>query len=248
MKYAKLNQQIVNDILECEEYIPFNTYVLGTCHIIEEHENIKIESIDNLEKESLIVTNKGEVEISNCDLNEKNFISIRNPSKAILKNNTLKDIVVKKFKILGINNNYIHELNIMKSIPEDAIIIDKSIIDNLIITDSIIKHGLFISIDSTIKNIEVIDSIIDNSRIINHNEIASMRPSYNNDNSLDLYEETFEDIATNSFKLYRSMVMNNNAGSDLGCIDVFKQKINIKEHVSKEGVMIAGYYNNKKGE
>ena len=246
MKYAKLNQQIVNDILECEEYIPFNTYVLGTCHIIEEHENIKIEGIDNLEKESLIVTNKGEVEISNCDLNEKNFISIRNPSKAILKNNTLKDIVVKKFKILGINNNYIHELNIMKSIPEDAIIIDKSIIDNLIITDSIIKHGLFISIDSTIKNIEVIDSIIDNSRIINHNEIAGMRPSYSN-NSLDLYEETFEDVATNSFKLYRSMVMNNNAGSDLGYINLTKQ-INVKEHVSKEGVMIAGYYNNKKGD
>lgn len=245
MKYAKLNQQIVNDILECEEYIPFNTYVLGTCHIIEEHENIKIEGIDNLEKESLIVTNKGEVEISNCDLNEKNFISIRNPSKAILKNNTLKDIIVKKFKILGINNNYIHELNIMKSIPEDAIIIDKSIIDNLIITDSIIKHGLFISIDSTIKNIEVIDSIIDNSRIINHNEIAGMRPSYNN--NLDLYEEIFEDIATNSFKLYRSMVMNNNAGSDLGYINLTKQ-INVKEHVSKEGVMIAGYYNNKKGE
>lgn len=244
MKYAKLNQQIVNDILECEEYIPFNTYVLGTCHIIEEHENIKIEGIDNLEKESLIVTNKGEVEISNCDLNEKNFISIRNPSKAILKNNTLKDIVVKKFKILGINNSYIHELNIMKSIPEDAIIIDKSIIDNLIITDSIIKHGLFISIDSTIKNIEVIDSIIDNSRIINHNEIAGMRPSYNN--NLDLYEEIFEDIATNSFKLYRSMVMNNNAGSDLGYINLTKQ-INVKEHVSKEGVMIAGYYN-KKGE
>ncbi len=245
MKYAKLNQQIVNDILECEEYIPLNTYVLGTCHIIEEHENIKIEGIDNLEKESLIVTNKGEVEISNCDFNEKNFISIRNPSKAILKNNTLKDIVVKKFKILGINNNYIHELNIMKSIPEDAIIIDKSIIDNLIITDSIIKHGLFISIDSTIKNIEVIDSIIDNSRIINHNEIAGMRPSYNN--NLDLYEEIFEDIATNSFKLYRSMVMNNNAGSNLGYINLTKQ-INVKEHVSKEGVMIAGYYNNKKGE
>ena len=246
MKYAKLNQQIVNDILECEEYIPFNTYVLGTCHIIEEYENIKIEGIDNLKNESLIVTNEGEVEISNCDFNEKNFISIRNPSKAILKNNTLKDIIVKKFKILGINNSYIHELSIMKSIPENAIIIDKSIIDNLIITDSIIKHGLFISIDSTIKNIEVIDSIIDNSRIINHNEIASMRPSYN-DNSLDLYEEIFEDIATNSFRLYRSMVINNNAGSDLGYINLTKQ-INVKEHVSKEGVMIAGYYNNKKGE
>ena len=246
MKYAKLNQQIVNDILECEEYIPLNTYVLGTCHIIEEHENIKIEGIDNLEKESLIVTNKGEVEISNCDFNEKNFVSIRNPLKVILKNNTLENIIIKKFKVLRINNSYIHELNIMKSIPEDAIIIDKSIIDNLIITDSIIKHGLFISIDSTIKNIEVIDSIIDNSRIINHNEIASMRPSYSN-NSLDLYEETFEDVATNSFKLYRSMVMNNNAGSDLGYINLTKQ-INVKEHVSKEGVMIAGYYNNKKGE
>lgn len=246
MKYAKLNQQIVNDILECEEYIPFNTYVLGTCHIIEDYENIKIEGIDNLKNESLIVTNEGEVEISNCDFNEKNFVSIRNPSKTILKNNTLKDIIVKKFKVLGINNSYIHELNIMKSIPENAIIIDKSIIDNLIITDSIIKHGLFISIDSTIKNIEVIDSIIDNSRIINHNEIASMRPSYN-DNSLDLYEEIFEDIATNSFRLYRSMVINNNAGSDLGYINLTKQ-INVKEHVSKEGVMIAGYYNNKKGE
>lgn len=246
MKYAKLNQQIVNDILECEEYIPLNTYVLGTCHIIEEHENIKIEGIDNLEKESLIVTNKGEVEISNCDFNEKNFVSIRNPLKVILKNNTLENIIIKKFKVLRINNSYIHELNIMKSIPEDAIIIDKSIIDNLIITDSIIKHGLFISIDSTIKNIEVIDSIVDNSRIINHNEIASMRPSYSN-NSLDLYEETFEDVATNSFKLYRSMVMNNNAGSDLGYINLTKQ-INVKEHVSKEGVMIAGYYNNKKGE
>ena len=245
MKYAKLNQQIVNDILECEEYIPFNTYVLGTCHIIEDYENIKIEGIDNLKNESLIVTNEGEVEISNCDFNEKNFVSIRNPSKAILKNNTLKDIIVKKFKVLGINNSYIHELNIMKSIPENAIIIDKSIIDNLIITDSIIKHGLFISIDSTIKNIEVIDSIIDNSRIINHNEIAGMRPSYNN--NLDLYEEIFEDIATNSFKLYRSMVMNNNAGSNLGYINLTKQ-INVKEHVSKEGVMIAGYYNNKKGD
>ena len=245
MKYAKLNQQIVNDILECEEYIPFNTYVLGTCHIIEEHENIKIEGIDNLKNESLIVTNEGEVEISNCDFNEKNFVSIRNPSKAILKNNTLKDIIVKKFKVLGINNSYIHELNIMKSIPEDAIIIDKSIIDNLIITDSIIKHGLFISIDSTIKNIEVIDSIIDNSRIINHNEIAGMKPSYNN--NLDLYEEIFEDIATNSFRLYRSMVINNNAGSNLGYINLTKQ-INVKEHVSKEGVMIAGYYDNKKGE
>lgn len=268
MAYSIINQSKIDDILDSGFNLPISTDIMETCDIIGKCDSISLEELNNVGG-TFYVIDKRNVVVKKCDLEANDNISIANPWCIEINDNTLRNITIEGLTTCAIiKNSYINRLNIYNCKTSDTITIQGTVIDELSIDTCLLKSGIYVSIDSTIKNIIVKDSIIDNTNIINNNAVNAMimvatdeeqdnanNNDNNNDNNQrkhniniesDIYEEVFEDIAIESFKMSRSLIINNNSNSAFGYVREAKKRINVREYIKKNDCMIAGYYTNKK--
>lgn len=243
MAYLLINQNRIDDILDSGFNLPISTDIMETNNIIGNCDNISLEGLNNIGGAFYII-DKRNVIIKKCDLEVDDNISIKSPWCIEINENTLRNIIIEELITYAeIKNNYINKLNICNCKTSGTIVIQSSIIDELSIDSCLLRNGIYISIDSTIKNIIVKDSIIDNTSIINSNiiSIVNMTDEQNNIEN-NIYEEIFENIAIKNFKMSRSLIINNNANNTLGYVEETKNKLNVREYIEKNNCMIAGYY------
>lgn len=240
MAYLVINQSKIDDILNSGFNLPISTDIMeDNC------DDISLEGLNNIGGAFYII-DKRNVIIKKCDLETNDNISIRNPWYLEINENTLRNIAIEELVTYAeIKNNYINRLGIYNCKTSEIIIIQSSIIDELFIDSCLLRNGIYISIDSTIKNIIVKDSIIDNTSIINSNMVSIVNMA-DEQNIIEntMYEEIFEDIAIENFKMSRSLIINNNSNNTLGYIEEAKNKLNVREYIEKNNCMIAGYYRN----
>lgn len=180
----------------------------------------------------------------NCDL-DKDIIKLngRIESTRII-DSTISKVIFEGCKgtMIVITDSFIDELVVAQNIL-NQIYIDNSIVNRIKIYDTVIRGGLHISLDSTVKSISLNRSLIDNTRVVLDNYLMN-----NSDDELSperLYEENLKDAADN-FVLLNACIIGNNSSDELYDYDWVNSIVERDICANANNNIIAGVY--KKGD
>lgn len=251
--YEIVEQEDINNVLDnVKNNNVINLEVLEKEKIAKttSDEGIMFNDINDI-RLSLYLRHKRNIKIKNCDFNEREHIIIETPIECVyLEDSTLPKVRFRNcngFRI-NVSNTYISRLNISSCIL-DILLIENSIVDEIVISSSIIRNGLLVNYNSTIRRIVLVDSLVNNTQAVIDNTIANRQEELSE--VYDLYEDVLEDVATESFRMTNSCIINNNTVNTNAVTEDLKEALNDSEYIRKRGAMICGIYertNNKKGE
>lgn len=242
--YEIVEQEDINNVLDnVKNNNVINLEVLEKEKIakITSDEGIMFNDINDI-RLSLYLRHKRNIKIKNCDFNEREHIIIETPIECVyLEDSTLPKVRFRNcngFRI-NVSNTYISRLNISSCIL-DILLIENSIVDEIVISSSIIRNGLLVNYNSTIRRIVLVDSLVNNTQAVIDNTIANRQEELSE--VYDLYEDVLEDVATESFRMTNSCIINNNTVNTNAVTEDLKEALNDSEYIKKEGAMICGIY------
>ena len=247
--YELVEQEDINNILHnAKSNDVINLEVLDKERIasVTSGEGIMFIDINNIRR-NLYLRHKRNIKIKNCDFNEGEHLTIDTIVEIIhIEDSTLPRVRIKACRGFRINmlNTYINRLSVSSCIL-DTILIENCIVDELVINSSVIRNGLLISHNSTIRKIVLKDSLVNNTQAIVSNTMHNREHTILRNNN-ELYEEVLEDAATESFEMVNSCIINNNTENTQEMSQDLREALNNSEYIRKEGAMICGIYDNKK--
>ena len=247
--YELVEQEDINNVLNnVKNNNVINLEVLekeGIASVTSE-EGIMFNDINDI-RLNLYLRHKRNIKIKNCDFNEREYLIIDTMVEIIhIEDSTLPRVRFKACRGFRINilNTYINRLSVSSCIL-DIILIENCIVDELAINSSVIRNGLLISCNSTIKKIVLKDSLVNNTQAVIDNTRQNRAHTIPRNNN-ELYEDILENAATESFKMVDSCIINNNTENTQEMSQDLKEALNNSEYIRKEGVMICGIYENEK--
>lgn len=247
--YELVDQEDIDNILKnTKNNNAINLEVLDKERIasVTSGEGIMFIDINDIRR-NLYLRHKRNIKIKNCDFNEGEHLTIDTIVEIIhIEDSTLPRVRFKACRGFRINmlNTYINRLSVSSCIL-DIILIENCIVDELVINSSVIRNGLLISCNSTIRKIVLKDSLVNNTQAIINNTMHKKEHTTPRNNN-EIYEEVLEDVATESFKMVNSCIINNNTENTQEMSQDLKEALNNSEYVRKEGAMICGIYDNEK--
>lgn len=246
--YELVDQEDIDNILKnTKNNNAINLEVLDKERIasVTSGEGIMFVDINNIRR-NLYLRHKRNIKIKNCDFNEGEHLTIDTIVEIIhIEDSTLPRVRIKACRGFRINilNTYINRLSVSSCIL-DIILIENCIVDELVINSSVIRNGLLISHNSTIRKIVLKDSLVNNTQAIVNNTMHKKEHTTPRNNN-ELYEEVLENAATESFKMVNSCIINNNTENTQEMTQDLKEVLNDSEYIRKEGAMICGIYDNE---
>ena len=246
--YELVDQEDINKVLKnAKNNEVINLEVLDKEGIasVTSGEGIMFVDINDIRR-NLYLRHKRNIKIKNCDFNEGEHLAIDTVVEIIhIEDSTLPRVRFKACRGFRINmlNTYINRLSVSSCIL-DIILIENCIVDELVINSSVIRNGLLISCNSTIRKIVLKDSLVNNTQAIINNTMQNKTHTIPRNNN-ELYEEVLEDVATESFKMVNSCIINNNTENTQEMTQDLKETLNDSEYIRKEGAMICGIYDNE---
>lgn len=247
--YELVEQEDINNILHnAKSNEAINLEVLDKERIasVTSSEGIMFVDINDIRR-NLYLRHKRNIKIKNCDFNEGEHLIIDTIVEIIhIEDSTLPRVRFKACRGFRINilNTYINSLSVSSCIL-DIILIENCIVDELVINSSVIRNGLLISCNSTIRKIVLKDSLVNNTQAVVSNTMHNREHTTPRNNN-EIYEEVLEDVATESFKMVNSCIINNNTENTQEMSQDLKEALNNSEYIRKEGAMICGIYDNNK--
>lgn len=247
--YELVEQEDINNILHnAKNNEAINLEVLDKERIasVTSSEGIMFVDINDIRR-NLYLRHKRNIKIKNCDFNEGEHLIIDTIVEIIhIEDSTLPRVRFKACRGFRINilNTYINSLSVSSCIL-DIILIENCIVDELVINSSVIRNGLLISCNSTIRKIVLKDSLVNNTQAVVSNTMHNREHTTPRNNN-EIYEEVLEDVATESFKMVNSCIINNNTENTQEMSQDLKEALNNSEYVRKEDAMICGIYENEK--
>ena len=247
--YELVDQEDINNVLHnAKNNDVINLEVLDKERIasVTSSEGIMFVDINDIRR-NLYLRHKRNIKIKNCDFNEGEHLTIDTIVEIIhIEDSTLPGVRFKACRGFRINmlNTYINRLSVSSCIL-DTILIENCIVDELVISSSVIKNGLLISRNSTIRKIVLNDSLVNNTQAVVSNTMQNREHTILKNNN-ELYEEVLEDAATESFEMVNSCIINNNTKNTQEMSQDLREALNNSEYIRKEGAMICGIYDNKK--
>lgn len=149
----------------------------------------------------------------NCNL-DRNIIRLKGRIESTrITDSTISKIIFEGCKgiMIVITDSFIDELVVTQNIL-NQIYIDNSVVNRIKIYDTVVRGGLHVSLDSTVKSISLNRSLIDNTRVVLDNYLMSS--SDNELNPEKLYEENLKDVA-DKFVLSNACIIGNNSSDEL---------------------------------
>lgn len=202
-------------------------------------EIVTFKDLDNL-KDKYLSLNIPTAKFVNCNL-DRDIIKLngRIESTRVI-DSTISKVIFEGCKgiMIVITDSFIDELVVTQNIL-NQIYIDNSVVNRIKIYDTVIRGGLHISLDSTVKSISLNRSLIDNTRVVLDNYL--MNDSDNELNPEKLYEENLEDAA-NNFVLLNACVIGNNSSDELYDYDWVNSIVEKDICANANNNIIAGVY------